>query len=183
MGAEANSAWEARKPRAGFHQFQVINHKRFRHGLCLPPSDNWDSELRWDGSSKMQAVFHLCGVPYSQCMQNLASRVCSGPLPPSEVDSPQGREFCQYNHGCMGAFPTWGRWSGRTPNLVGAGKQEVEEGEGRVKYGLANTTGHMKTCTVDLTKALNMKRSRLALFTNAPLNEQENGQCPVRRRV
>lgn len=58
---------------------------------------------------------------------------------------------------------------------VGESRGEAQ-GEERIKYDLANTAGPVNACTVDLTKALKMKRRWLAFSMNIPLNEQKNGQ-------
>lgn len=129
----------------------------------------------WSCSHKIQAVFSLCDVPYKSYMQNLASRVCPEPLPLTEIILPEVESFGNITMNAQINFPT--QSGGQVWLLVPlvCGSRRVEEGEG-VKHGLANTTGCTKDCTADLTKDLNMKSSRLALFTNASLDEWKNRQ-------
>lgn len=56
-GVDANSALQARKPRADFHQFQVIRHNQCRHRLSLPPLDS-------QGGCELLLGGHYCKLPW-----------------------------------------------------------------------------------------------------------------------
>lgn len=111
-GVGANSALKARKPRADCHQFQVIRHNQCRHRLS-PLDSRGGCELLLDGHyCRLQWLTWNAGcvslyvVPlYNLYRHNLASRACSGPPPPSEINSFHGRAFASTTADSWGGFP------------------------------------------------------------------------------